>query len=71
LKKLIIQLPALNEEASIEAVLTALPKSLPGIDEIKVVVVDDGSTDQTGALASKLGAVVVALSRPVGFGAAF
>ena len=71
MKKLVIQLPALNEEASIEAVLTALPKSLPGIDEIKVVVVDDGSTDQTGALASKHGAVVVAHSRPLGVGAAF
>lgn len=69
--RLIIQLPALNEVASIGAVLRALPKKLPGIDEILVVVVDDGSTDGTGKIALENGAIVVTHERPRGVGAAF
>ncbi len=69
--RLIIQLPALNEAASIGAVLGALPTELAGIEEIRVVVVDDGSTDDTGRIALEHGAVVVRHERPRGVGAAF
>lgn len=69
--KLIIQLPALNEAASIKTVLDSLPKSIPGFDEVQIVVVDDGSTDGTGEIATGLDACVVTHSRPRGVGAAF
>jgi glycosyltransferase involved in cell wall biosynthesis len=68
---LAIVLPALNEAASIGAVLERLPRTLPGVDEIRVVVVDDGSTDDTGAIARARGAAVVRHARPLGVGAAF
>jgi glycosyltransferase involved in cell wall biosynthesis len=49
--KLVIQIPCLNEEASLPVTLADLPKSLPGIDSIEVLVVDDGSTDRTSEVA--------------------
>ena len=54
--KLIIQIPCLNEEKSIGMTIDDLPKSIPGIDVIEVLVVDDGSTDRTVAEARKHGA---------------
>lgn len=45
--KLIIQIPCLNEEASLPTTLAALPRSLPGIDQVEWLIVDDGSTDRT------------------------
>jgi len=69
--RLVIQLPALNEAATIQTVLRGLPSSLSGVGEIKVVVVDDGSTDGTGALAQACGAQVVRHEGTQGVGAAF
>ena len=69
--KLIIQIPALNEADSIGAVLDSLPKTMHGIDDIACVVVDDGSTDDTGALAEQHGAVVLRHDSPRGVGEAF
>ncbi len=54
--KLIIQIAAYNEEKTLEATLEDLPRKLPGIDEIQVLVVDDGSTDRTGEVAKNAGA---------------
>jgi glycosyltransferase involved in cell wall biosynthesis len=45
--KLIIQIPCLNEAATLPATLRELPRSIPGIDAIEVLVIDDGSTDGT------------------------
>ncbi len=45
--KLIIQIPCLNEEASLPTTLAALPRTLPGIDCVEWLIVDDGSTDRT------------------------
>lgn len=45
--KLVVQIPCLNEEATLPLVLKSIPKSIPGIDEIIVLVIDDGSTDRT------------------------
>lgn len=45
--KLIIQIPCYNEEATLPVTLQALPKSVPGVDELEVLVIDDGSTDRT------------------------
>jgi glycosyltransferase involved in cell wall biosynthesis len=71
MNRLVIQLPALNEAASIEAVLKSLPATLAGVDEIRTVVVDDGSTDATGRIAAACGADVVRHAKPRGVGAAF
>ena len=69
--KLVVQLPALNEEQSIGGVLDSIPRSLPEVDELQVLVVDDGSTDRTAELARARGAVVVSHARNRGVGAAF
>ena len=45
--KLIIQIPCYNEEGTLAATLAALPRSLPGVDVIERLVIDDGSTDGT------------------------
>lgn len=50
-----VVIPVLNEEAALPKVLQALPKDLIR----KVVVVDNGSIDNSGAVAEKLGAHVI------------
>lgn len=69
--KLVVQLPALNEAATITQVIEAIPEQIDGVDERAVVVVDDGSTDDTGELARAAGAHVVRHESPRGVGAAF
>jgi len=54
--KLAIQIPAYNEAEHLPAVLAELPRQLPGVEEIVVVVVDDGSTDGTAQTALEHGA---------------
>ncbi len=53
--KLVIHIPCLNEEATLPLVLGDLPQQVTGIAEIIVLVTDDGSTDQTLAVARKHG----------------
>lgn len=53
--KLVVQIPCLNEEATLPLVLESIPKKIAGIDEIIMLVIDDGSTDQTVAVAKKHG----------------
>ena len=70
--KLIIQIPCYDEEQTLPATLRDLPRVLPGIDCIEYLVVDDGSTDRTLAIASELGVHhVVHLSRNRGLASAF
>ena len=47
LTKLIIQIPCYNEEGTLGITLASLPRSLPGVDAVEWLVVDDGSTDRT------------------------
>ncbi|HEX5762469.1 MAG TPA: glycosyltransferase, partial [Solirubrobacterales bacterium] len=51
--KLIIQIPCLNEEATLPATVADLPREVPGVDEVEVLVIDDGSTDRTLELARR------------------
>ncbi len=69
--KLIIYMPALNEEKNIQQVLASLPRELAHIDIIEYLVIDDGSMDQTASLALAAGAKVVSHHRNRGVGAAF
>jgi glycosyltransferase involved in cell wall biosynthesis len=55
-KILVIQVPAYNEEESIPAVLNEIPRSIPGVDNILIQVIDDGSVDNTAEVALANGA---------------
>ncbi|NJK81484.1 MAG: glycosyltransferase family 2 protein [Chloroflexaceae bacterium] len=54
--KLVIQIPVLNERDTIAAVLDDLPRSIPGVSAISVLIIDDGCTDDTIRIALKHGA---------------
>jgi glycosyltransferase involved in cell wall biosynthesis len=69
--KLVIQMPALNEEKTIKDVIEAIPRDIDGIDEYQVLVVNDGSTDRTAEIAAAAGADVVSHEQRMGVGAAF
>jgi len=69
--KLVIYMPALNEEEGISDVIKSLPKDIEGIEEVKVLVVDDGSTDSTAKIAKESGADVVSHNTNKGVGSAF
>ena len=45
--RLVVQVPCLNEEETLGSVLETIPRSIEGIDEIIVLIIDDGSTDRT------------------------
>lgn len=53
--KLIIQIPCYNEAETLPQTLADLPRSLPGIDTIEFLIIDDGSRDNTVDIARKLG----------------
>lgn len=53
--KLIIQIPCYNEEKTLPITINSLPKTIEGIDEIEVLIIDDGSTDNTVKVAKELG----------------
>lgn len=70
-KKLVVILPALNESATIADVIQRIPRSIMGITAVEVIVVDDGSTDETALLSRQCGAEVVRHPTNLGVGAAF
>lgn len=53
--KLIIQIPCYNEEKSLPVTLADLPRSVPGVDVVEWLIIDDGSTDRTVEVARELG----------------
>jgi len=61
--KLIIQIPAFNEERTIAQTLRDIPKKIDGITSIETIVVDDGSSDKTADVARQAGATHVVLLR--------
>ena len=69
--KLVILIPALNEAASIAGVVESMPRQIEGVDQIEVLVVDDGSKDDTAQLAQSAGAAVISHPFNQGVGKAF
>ena len=70
--KLVIQIPCFNEAESIGATLADLPATVPGVDEIEILIIDDGSTDDTVAVAKASGAHhVISFPRNRGLAKAF
>lgn len=53
--KLVVQIPCLNEEETLPSVLATIPTEIPGVDEIVVLVIDDGCTDRTVEVAREHG----------------
>ena len=53
--KLIIQIPCYNEAETLPQTIKSLPRYLPGIDCIEILVIDDGSTDSTSQAARMAG----------------
>lgn len=67
---LLVTLPCFNEAKTIDFVIKKIPRSMEKIDQIDVLVVDDGSTDDSSKIATKAGAVVIFHHRNMGVGAA-
>ena len=53
--KLVVQIPCLNEEQTLPLVLKSIPTKVKGVDEVVVLVIDDGSTDKTIEVAMQHG----------------
>lgn len=70
--RLFVQICALNEADTIEQVIQAIPRSIEGVQDVTVVVLDDGSTDETTQVSKRAGAdVIVRRARNQGLGRAF
>jgi glycosyltransferase involved in cell wall biosynthesis len=70
--RLVVQVPCLNEEETLPLVLQSIPKQIPGVDEIIVLIIDDGSTDRTVEVARAHGVThFVSHARNRGLGRSF
>ena len=70
--KLIIQIPCYNEGASLGETVAAIPRDIEGIDRVELLVIDDGSSDDTAEVARSLGVEhVIRLPRNQGLAKAF
>jgi len=70
--KVFVQIPCLNEEATLPAVLASIPRAIDGVDQLEILVIDDGSSDRTVEVARELGVVhFVRHTRNMGLARAF
>jgi glycosyltransferase involved in cell wall biosynthesis len=53
--KLIVQIPCYNEDKTLSQTVSDIPRQIDGIDEVKILVIDDGSTDRTVEVAEEIG----------------
>ena len=59
--KLIVQIPCLNEEDTLPATVKDIPREVPGIDKVEILIIDDGSTDRTVKVAREMRKYYVSL----------
>jgi len=70
--KLVVIIPAYNEEGTIERVIKEIPRDIKSVDKVEVLVVDDGSRDKTLEEAKKAGADrVISHKKNLGLGVTF
>ncbi len=69
--KLVVLVPCLDEERTVAEVVRGVPRRLPGIAEVEVLVLDDGSTDATAERAREAGALVLQHRVNLGLGRTF
>ena len=53
--KLIVQIPCLNEEETLPQTVADIPRQIEGIDQVEILIIDDGSTDRTVEVAREIG----------------
>ncbi|MEQ9640808.1 MAG: glycosyltransferase family 2 protein [Alphaproteobacteria bacterium] len=61
--KVIVQIPCLNEELTLPQVVADIPRDIPGVDRVEILVVDDGSSDRTVEVAKALGVDHILVNR--------
>ncbi len=71
IKKLLVAIPAYNEEEKIGEVIQNTPKKIEGVSKVHILVIDDGSTDKTVKIARGLRAEVIKNYHNMGYGVAF
>ena len=70
--KVVVQVPCLNEEATLPLVFERMPRSIPGVNVLEFLVIDDGSSDRTAEVARSLGVHhIVRHTRNMGLGSSF
>lgn len=69
---LVVQIPCYNEEDTLAQTIADVPRQIPGIGRVEIVVIDDGSTDRTAAIAREAGVdLIVTNKRNLGLAATF
>jgi glycosyltransferase involved in cell wall biosynthesis len=70
--RVVVTVPAYNEEKTIAAVIREIPRDIPGIESVEVIVIDDGSTEGTVGNARESGADhIVSHKKNQGLGVTF
>ena len=70
--RVIVQIPCFNEEQTLPVTLAAIPRRIPGVASVEILVIDDGSSDRTVAVARAHGVEHILINKAnMGLGASF